>query len=395
MKYRAISKELSVEYSRNLIKIISSKFEILQSKKINTELWSLSWNLTKYYDNNKHIQTYIELMFATLRTFVLLLRVSTFWYVGYLTYLWTVKPSILISLITAIGIIDITLMFFIENYKTIVKEYIHIQKLWNVVENGPEVEGYSTGTTFEFKKWDIVLKDIWFEYDWKEVFNNFNLTIKWGSKTALVWKSGVWKTTLVKIISWFVRPTKWQVIIDWQDLSEVSLESFYNEIWYFTQESSLFDWTIRENLLYSVLETVTEEQVKDALLKAKCEFVFSFKDQLDTEIGERWIMLSWGQKQRLTLAKVFLKNPKILILDEPTSALDSFSESEITKAIHNLMKWRTIIIIAHRLQTIKECDQIYVLWKNKILEQWTHKSLVKSWKEYNQMVNLQSWLITE
>lgn len=106
-------------------------------------------------------------------------------------------------------------------------------------------------------------------------------------------------------------------------------------------------------------------------------------------------MLSGWQKQRITLAKVFLKNPKILILDEPTSALDSFSESEITKAIHNLMEWRTIIIIAHRLQTIKECDMIYVLWKNKVLESWTHSELIKKWKEYKQMVNLQSWTISE
>lgn len=393
--YRTIAKEIWVEYSRNLVKIISSKFEILQSKKINSELDWLASLLNKYWDNHAYIQTYIELMFATLRFFILVLRLSTFWYVWYLTYQGQMNPSSLITLVTAIWIIDITLMFFIENYKTFVKEIIHVQKLWNTIECGPEIEWYFTGNKFEFKKWNIELKDITFEYDWKKVLENFNLSIEWWKKTALIGKSWVWKTTLVKLISWFVRPKWWQVIIDWQDLKDTSLESFYSQIWYFTQESSLFDWTIRENLLYSITNTVSEDEIKDALLKAKCEFVFNFKNWLDTEIWERGIMLSGWQKQRITLAKVFLKNPKILILDEPTSALDSFSESEITKAIHNLMEWRTIIIIAHRLQTIKECDMIYVLWQNKVLESWTHSELIKKWKEYKQMVNLQSGVISE
>jgi ABC-type multidrug transport system fused ATPase/permease subunit len=133
-----------------------------------------------------------------------------------------------------------------------------------------------------------------------------------------------------------------------------------------------------------------DHRIQEAIRLSKCEFIYDFPDWLETEIGERGIRLSGGQRQRLAIAKIFLKDPKIIILDEPTSALDSFSEEAITQAMNELFKWRTVIIIAHRLQTVKHADDIILLDKWAIMERWTHDELVAQWGQYAKMLELQS-----
>ena len=207
--------------------------------------------------------------------------------------------------------------------------------------------------------------------------------------------------------------------MDEQNLKETSLKSYYADIGYLTQEPSVFDGTVRENLLYAVTEPLpnpplqgegTGTRVKDEasslltgenwercfdietiITLAHCEFIYDLPNGLDTEIGERGVKLSGWQKQRLAIAKIFLKNPKIIILDEPTSALDSLSEQKITKAMHNLFQDRTVIVIAHRLQTVKHAHEIIVIQAGKIQERGTHASLVRKKWFYKQMLDLQSW----
>ena len=130
--------------------------------------------------------------------------------------------------------------------------------------------------------------------------------------------------------------------------------------------------------------------MKEVIKQAKCEFIYELENWLQTEIWEKWIRLSWWQRQRLAIAKIFLKDPQIIILDEPTSALDSFSEEQITKAMHNLFKNRTVIIIAHRLQTVKNADKILVLENWKVVEEGNHSELVKLKWIYKKMLDLQS-----
>jgi ABC-type multidrug transport system fused ATPase/permease subunit len=166
--------------------------------------------------------------------------------------------------------------------------------------------------------------------------------------------------------------------------------SYYKDIGYLTQEPSVFDGTILENLTYWTKEKPTKEKIKEIIKKAKCEFIYDFKAWVNTEIWERWVRLSWWQKQRLAIAKIFLKNPKIIFLDEPTSALDSKSEKLIHESFSELFKWRTVIIIAHRLQTVKSADEIFVLEKWKVVETWTHESLIKKKWHYKEMLDLQS-----
>ncbi len=254
-----------------------------------------------------------------------------------------------------------------------------------------KIEWYETWKNFKYKKWDIELKNITFWYSYNnDVLNDFGLEIKWWKVTALVWNSWWWKSTLVKLISVYISPNFGEILVDWQKLSEVSLKSYYKEIWYLTQEPSVFDWTILENLIYAAGENVDEEKIEKAIKLAKCEFIKGLPYGINTEIWERGMRLSWWQRQRLAIAKIFLKNPNIIILDEPTSALDSFSEELITKAMHNLFKWRTVIIIAHRLQTVKHADKIFVIEWGKVVEEWNHKELVKKKGIYKRMLDLQS-----
>lgn len=135
----------------------------------------------------------------------------------------------------------------------------------------------------------------------------------------------------------------------------------------------------------------TDARLIAALRLAHCDFVFELEKGLDTEIGERGVRLSWGQKQRLAIAKIFLKDPEIILLDEPTSALDSFSEEAITEALDELFQWRTVIIVAHRLQTVKKADDIIVLEWGKVVERGNHTSLIAEGWIYNKMLELQSW----
>jgi ABC-type multidrug transport system fused ATPase/permease subunit len=153
----------------------------------------------------------------------------------------------------------------------------------------------------------------------------------------------------------------------------------------------VFDGTIRENLLYGVGgREIDDNEINQALQKAQCDFIFNTKEGLETQIGEKGIRLSGGERQRLAIAKLLLKNPEIIVLDEPTSALDSFSEDVITKAMEELFKGRTVIIIAHRLQTVKRADTILVLEKGKMVEQGTHKELIDKGGEYAKMLEMQS-----
>lgn len=259
------------------------------------------------------------------------------------------------------------------------------------MDDAPSLEQYEKWKKFIFKRGNISFENISFAYEDSNVFEKFSLYIQWSKKTALVWVSWGGKSTIIKLIAWYIRPDKGDMIIDDQKLSKVSLKSYYKHIGYLTQEPSVFDGTIYDNLTYALDHKPTTEEVENAIEQAQCQFIYEFKDKLLTEIGEKGIRLSWWQRQRLAIAKIFLKNPEIILLDEPTSALDSLSEEAITKAMHNLFVWRTVIVIAHRLQTVKYADDIIVLEAWRVVERGTHHDLVKLGGHYAKMLELQSW----
>lgn len=273
----------------------------------------------------------------------------------------------------------------------IFEAYPKIKTFWDFIDNTPEIQGYKDGTEFIHKDGTIELKDINLSYDDKKILENFNIQIKGKQKIALIGRSGSGKTTIAKLVSGFMRPNSGQVFIDGQDLKNVALNTYYNYIGYLTQEPMVFDGTIRENLLYAIpekhIKKFTDAKLFEILKQAECDFI----TDLNVHIGEKGIRLSGGERQRLAIAKLMLKNPEIIILDEPTSALDSFSEDAITRALDKLFENKTVIIIAHRLQTVKKADVIYVMEKGKIIEQGNSDELIALDGEYKKMVDLQSF----
>ncbi len=258
---------------------------------------------------------------------------------------------------------------------------------------------------FIYKKWEINIKIIDFNYkEWAKLFEKFSLSFLPGKTTAVVGHSGSWKSSLIKLILRQYVPNNWSIEVDNQNIIDLTQESRYNSIWYISQTPSVFDGTIKDNLLYALsdkeIEIISEEKKEEILRKALHqthldELIKSKPQWLLTKIGEKWLKLSWGEQQRLALARLFIKNPPIIILDEPTSALDSISEHHITQSLKKLTQWKTVIVIAHRLQTVMHADNIIVLDHGKIVEEWTHNELINKQWAYSQLVNLQSWIIME
>ncbi|SUY31739.1 ABC transporter ATP-binding protein [Clostridium perfringens] len=238
-------------------------------------------------------------------------------------------------------------------------------------------------------KGKITIKDVTFRYDNKEsILENFNLDIEAGKMVALVGPSGGGKTTICNLIPRFYDYESGQIFIDDVDISTVTLKSLRENIGIVQQDVFLFTGTIKENIMYGNPNATDEEVIEAAKNSCLHDFIMGLEDGYDTFIGERGVKLSGGQKQRISIARVFLKNPAILILDEATSALDNVTEYEIQKALEELSKDRTTLVVAHRLSTVKNSDEIVVLTDKGIEERGTHEELIKLGGVYSNLHNL-------
>lgn len=219
-------------------------------------------------------------------------------------------------------------------------------------------------------KGEIVFDKINFSYPQSaQLFNQLNLSIASGEKVGIVGKSGSGKSTLLKLLLRLIQPSSGDIIIDKQQINEVQFESLRSQITIIPQETQLFHRSIFDNIQFANA-SATQNDVFEASKKANChDFIMRLPEQYDTIVGERGLKLSGGQRQRISIARAFLRNTKILILDEATSSLDTETEQEIQKALHELMKDKTTLIISHRLSTLKEVDSIVVLDKGEIIEQ--------------------------
>ncbi len=233
-------------------------------------------------------------------------------------------------------------------------------------------------------KGDIVFSDVSFRYDSMSgdtaedlVISGLSLHVKPGETLALVGPSGGGKTTLCHLIPRFYNIVSGNITLDGVDVHDITLSSLRQNIGIVSQDVFLFDGTIRENITYGVDGTVSEEQLHAAAKSANIhDFVMTLDRGYDTEVGERGVRLSGGQKQRIAIARLFLKNPKLLILDEATSALDNVTEMQIQSALEELSHGRTVIVVAHRLSTVRNADTIAVVDHSGILERGTHDELL-------------------
>ena len=256
-----------------------------------------------------------------------------------------------------------------------------------------EPEEIDEGTTeISDVRGEIVFDDVSFSYsgdDGDYVISSLDLEVKAGKTLALVGPSGGGKTTLCNLIPRFYDVTDGRILLDGVDIRDITLNSLRRNIGIVSQTVFLFDGTVRENIAYGAGE-VSDEEVIAAAKKANIhDFVCTLKDGYDTEVGERGVRLSGGQRQRIAIARVFLKNPKLLILDEATSALDNATEMQIQSALTELSHGRTVIVVAHRLSTVKNADEIVVVDKSGIVERGTHDELITLGGEYKKLYDYQ------
>ena len=238
---------------------------------------------------------------------------------------------------------------------------------------------------------EITIENVNFAYEDENVLKNFSIKVPKGETVALVGQSGSGKSTIANLITRFYDVNEGSIQIDGTDIRKIKKSSLRDLMGLVTQDSILFNDSIRNNIALGK-ENASDEEIIDALKIANAwEFVKDLPKQLDTNIGDSGNKLSGGQKQRLSIARAVLKNPPVMILDEATSALDTESEKLVQNALENMMKNRTSIVIAHRLSTIQNADKIVVMQKGEIVEQGKHQELILANGTYKKLVEMQSF----
>ena len=240
---------------------------------------------------------------------------------------------------------------------------------------------------------EIAFRDVSFHYGTEEgradVLSHLSLHIPEGQMLALVGPSGGGKSTLCHLIPRFYDITAGEILLDGVNIRDIPLSFLRKNIGMVSQNVFLFDGTVRDNIAYGAPDA-TDEEIAEAAKKANIyDDIMALPNGLDTHVGERGVKLSGGQKQRVAIARVFLKNPKLLILDEATSALDNATEMQVQAALEKLSVGRTVLVVAHRLSTIKEADRIVVLDKSGILESGTHEELLAAGGKYKELYEYQ------
>lgn len=265
-----------------------------------------------------------------------------------------------------------------NNFNNVQVALMAMERVFELLNNTPAVQDRENAEQLQSIKKNIEYKNVCFEYiAGKPVLQDINIKIKKGETIALVGNSGGGKSTFVSLLPRFYDVTSGQIMIDGKDVRSYSLKSLRENIAVVFQDNFLFDGTIRENILLGKRDASEDELQRAVEAACVVDFLKDMPDGLDTKIGERGVLLSGGQKQRIAIARAFLKNAPIVILDEATSALDNKSEAVVQKAIENLMKDRTVFVIAHRLSTVRHADKIVVVNYGKIVESGKHDTLIK------------------
>ena len=264
------------------------------------------------------------------------------------------------------------------------------KRIYEIIDQKNEIYHDENAPSLKLNNASIEFKNISFTYpDGTHALKNLSAKIEGGTKVGLVGISGSGKTTFLNLIPRFFHLKNGSILIDNQNINDINLNSLRKEISLVSQDVILFDDTIRANILYGNAFASNEEIIEACKFAAAQDFVEKLPNKYETIIGENGIKLSGGQKQRLSIARAILKNSSIILLDEATSSLDSESESVIQKAIENLTKNKTTIIIAHRLSTVMNCDKILVFENGQIIEEGKHEFLVNNSSTYKKLYEKQ------
>jgi ATP-binding cassette subfamily B protein len=344
-------------------------FESLGYKKVTNEqakITKFTWDLDALIEAAQSIM-------GVLIQFLLFFFAIKYWQQGTITVgIFVLFQVYIITLIDQLWGFNRIIRDFYQSYAD-TEEMIEIMLLSHDIKDAPQAK------ELVVKNGEIEFKDLNFNFnETRKVLENINLKIKAGEKVALIGPSGAGKTTFVRLLLRLYSATSGKILIDGQEISEVTQESLRRNISMVPQDPILFHRTLAENIAYGK-RGATENEIKKAAILAHCdEFIKNLPYGLETYVGERGIKLSGGERQRVAIARAILKNAPILVLDEATSSLDSNSEMLIQDALNNLMKNKTTIVIAHRLSTIQKMDRIIVIDGGKIIEQGSHLELLKN-----------------
>lgn len=338
----------------------------------------------KFDENNQHYVTVRERAYRVMAEFfsgtnflTSLMNVVVLTGGGYCVYRGVINVGDMVAYMLFINMFVNPikkLIQFVEMFQNAITGYTRFQELMNIEVEQEEPDAVDLKDV----RGEITFDNVSFQYnEGKEVLSNISMTFPQGEMVAIVGPSGGGKTTLCHLIPRFYEITQGSICIDGQDIRKVTRRSLRSKIGIVQQDVFLFTGTIFDNIAYGKLGA-SREEVYEAAKKANIhDYIMSLPEGYDTFVGERGVKLSGGQKQRISIARVFLKNPPILILDEATSALDNVTENYIQDSLDELCKNRTTIVVAHRLSTIKNADEIIVMDRDGIQERGTHTQLLE------------------
>ena len=343
-----------------------------------------------FLDAKKDSYRYMGSFQAGVGVFTTLIQVNVILIGGVMIAYGNMQITDLVTFLLYIGVFTEPIKTLVDFTEQFQNGYSGFERFQEIMDIEPDIEDAPDARELKEAKGHITFENVSFKYhDSKEtVLNHVSLDVPSGSYTALVGPSGAGKTTLCSLIPRFYDVTAGRVCVDGKDVRKLTMKSLRGQIGMVQQDVYLFTGTIFENIAYGKPGATREEVVAAAKNANAHEFIMQFPNGYDTDIGQRGIKLSGGQKQRLSIARVFLKNPPILIFDEATSALDNESERVVQESLERLTKNRTTFVIAHRLTTIQNAENILVLTEEGIAESGTHEELLKKGGIYEKLYHM-------
>lgn len=358
--------------SKRLVRGFMELVVFRTNKKFDSEISLTEEGIKNIVDGKTKIKLVHEIFFTAFALIVSVLKVLI---LGYAVLKTNLSVGAVVTVIALIGKAYEPIAIFNVEYVDYKLNKVAVNKYIDFL-NAKDDSSLDSGKKIKSLTGKIEFKDVSFGYNENQLIKDLSFIIKPHSVIALVGESGSGKSTIIKLLLGLLKKQSGQILIDSEELDSLNLDSYYDYVTYVSQEVSIFDGTLRENIVFD--KNISDDEILK-VLKLVCleKFYEKLEHGLDTELGEKGIKISGGEKQRIVLARLFFDSSKIIVLDEATSAMDNITEKEVMENIIKNLTEKTILIVAHRLDTIKNADLIYALKDGVIIEQGKYEELLK------------------